>query len=439
MTAATVSVPRGAGFGLGWSAAAQMVGTVLRLGNTLLLTRLLAPEAYAVIGTALVVLTTLEWLSDLGIIPALVRHPEGTRPDWLLVGWWVALSRGAGLSAVAAVCAVPLAHFYHLPDLAGVMFALALRPALSALRSPAAPVLRRNLENRALFIDEVGQVIVGAAVSIGVAAAYPASGAWALAAGTLAGTLAGVVASYVLAPMRPRWFWDPAIARQLAGFGGAVFLNTLVMAAWLNLDRLVGARLLPPEPIGLYVVAWSLAAAAEAVTTRGLEVYFSLLARRSPEERAEWHDLTADRIARIAGPVLAVGVVISPLVARVLYDSRYLGTGVLLALLLARLLVRVAGQTDFQLLLARGRLRPAILAYGAAAIAQIAMIFPLTAAYGVVGLAFSVLASTVVVTAVQACLAPELGRRAMVRLGVAVVWAAIGLGGAFAVDRMITG
>jgi O-antigen/teichoic acid export membrane protein len=416
-----------------------VVGTVLRLGNTLLLTRLLAPEAYAVIGTALVVLTTLEWLSDLGIIPALVRHPEGARADWLLVGWWVALSRGAGLSAVAAVCAIPLAHFYHLPDLAGVMFALALRPVLNALRSPAAPVLRRNLENRALFVDEVGQVIVGAAVSIGVAAAYPASGAWALAAGTLAGTMSGVVTSYVLAPMTPRWLWDAVIARQLAGFGGAVFLNTLVMAAWLNLDRLAGARLLPPEPIGLYVVAWGLAAAAEAVTTRGLEVYFSLLARRSPQERTEWHDLTADRISRLAGPALAVGVVIAPLVARVLYDVRYLGTGMLLALLLARLLVRVAGQTDFQLLLATGRLRPAILAYAAAAVAQMVLIFPLTAAYGVLGMAFSVLASTVVVTAVQACLAPELGRKALVRLASAVVWATIGLGGAVAVDRIVTG
>lgn len=216
-TAAPVLAPRRtAKFGLGWSAAAQVGGSAVRLGSTLFLTRLLAPDAYALIGTALVVLTTLEWLSDVGIVPALVRHPDGGRPDWLLTGWWAGLGRGAGLSAVAALAAAPLAAFYHQPELATVMLALAVRPALFALRSPGVPLLRRNLEARALFADELTQAVIGAAAAIAVAAAVPGAGAWALVTGALAGTAAGVVASYWLAPMAPRWHWDRGVARHLA-------------------------------------------------------------------------------------------------------------------------------------------------------------------------------------------------------------------------------
>jgi O-antigen/teichoic acid export membrane protein len=109
--------PRGAAFGLGWSAATQVAGTVVRLASTLLLTRLLAPDAYALLGTAMVVLTTLEWLSDLGVTAALVRHPKGGEAGWLLVGWRLNLHRGVGLAVAAAAAAAPLAAFYQQPDL----------------------------------------------------------------------------------------------------------------------------------------------------------------------------------------------------------------------------------------------------------------------------------------------------------------------------------
>ena len=65
--------------GIGWSSLAQMIGMVIRLGSNLILTRLLAPEAYGLFGTAMAIVTTLEWLSDLGVQPALVRHPDGDR------------------------------------------------------------------------------------------------------------------------------------------------------------------------------------------------------------------------------------------------------------------------------------------------------------------------------------------------------------------------
>ena len=80
------------------------------------------------------VLTTLEWLSDLGIQPALVRHPQGMEPEYLRTGWLMGLSRGAGISLLAAALALPLASFYEQPELLGVLLVLAVRPFLMALQ-----------------------------------------------------------------------------------------------------------------------------------------------------------------------------------------------------------------------------------------------------------------------------------------------------------------
>lgn len=165
---------RGAAFGLGWSIATQVAGTGVKLASTLVLTRLLAPEAYALLGTAMVVLTTLEWLSDFGVTPALVRHPRGSERGWLLVGWQANFRRGVILTLIAVACATPLAAFYRQPELLGVLLALAARPLIMSLRSPGMPLLRRNLEYRALFVDELAQALTGTLTAIWLRSRSPA-------------------------------------------------------------------------------------------------------------------------------------------------------------------------------------------------------------------------------------------------------------------------
>src|SRR5207302_6921975 len=50
-------------FSVGWSGLSQVITMVVRLGSTIVMTRLLAPEAYGVFATAMAVVITLEWFS----------------------------------------------------------------------------------------------------------------------------------------------------------------------------------------------------------------------------------------------------------------------------------------------------------------------------------------------------------------------------------------
>jgi O-antigen/teichoic acid export membrane protein len=417
---------RGGAVGFGWAAAAQVVGMVVKLGSTLALTRLLAPEAYGLIGTAMVVLTTLEWLADLGVVPALLRHPDGGKPEWLLVGWWIGLGRGAGLSVAAFAAAGPLAAWYGKPELFAVLAMLAVRPIVMALRSPGMPELRRRLDGQRLFIDELSQAVCGTTVAVAVAYSVPDVGAWAIIAGTLAAAGVGVVVSYRLCPLRPRWYWDAAIAADLAGVGRQVLVNTLLMAAWLNADRLLGPKLLPLEEIGLYAVAWNLAAAAEAFLTRGTDVYFSLLTRQpNGPARDCWHRRQSGRILAVAVPLIAAAAVVAGPAVRLLYDPRYHAVGPVLAVLVARLAVRLVGQLDFQFLLANGDIKPATVGYAIGAIVQLVAL-PALAAFGGIGLAASVFASTVALTATQTFGTLDL-RRGSYRLVAATLFAGTAL------------
>ena len=411
---------------IGWTSLAQAIGMVVKLASTLILTRMLAPEAYGILGTAMAVLTTLEWLSDLGIHPALIRHPDGSKPEYLLTGWTMAVGRGLILTCCAAASAYPLAMFYEEPALLGVLLVLAMRPLLLSLRSPAFPLLRKDLNFKGVFIDEVSMTIVGTVFSILMAFIFRS--VWAIVLGTMAGALVSVLLSYRLCPMTPQLCWNSRARNDIYGLGSQVFFNTLVMAAWLNLDRLLGLKLLSPGEMGLYAIAFNLSAVLEGLSTRVCDVYFSLLSRENgADAQGEWHELVSRRIARWGMPLAAVGLLASPWVIWILYDTRYAGAGLLFSIMLARLMVRAFGQLQFQYLLALAKVNLATAGYLVAVAVQVLVFFPLVENFGVAGMAASCLISTIALTFVQAILLWwQVGSR-LRPFGVTLTWAAAGL------------
>ena len=394
---------------LGWMGLGQFAGLSIRLVSNVVLARVLAPDVYGILGAALAVLTTLEWLSDLGIQPALVRHPKGAEPSYLMTGWWMGVARGLALTSVAAALALPYAVFTKLPALAGILAALALRPALIALRSPGMPALRKRLHYRSLFVEELTQTGAGTIVSLALALATHSI--WAIVWGTLAGACSAVAVSYVLCPMRPRPLWDREAAREIGHLGRQVLINTMVMALWLNMDRLLGPRFIPLAEMGIYAVAWNLAAVLEGLVTRACDVYFSMLSRRGDAlGQAAWHEAVCRKLTWLALPLGPLAIGLAPFLIRLLYDSRYAAASPLFALLVARLLIRTLGQVQFQYLMARAEVHVATRAYLVALAVQAALFAGLVPAFGATGLALAALGSTTALTFVQSwCLERRTG------------------------------
>lgn len=407
---------------LGWTGLSQCIGLVIRLASNLILARLLAPQAYGLLGTALAVMTTLEWLSDLGVQPALVRHPRGCEDAYLQTGWTLGLFRGVVVTLAAIATAGPMASFSHQPALIGILMGLACRPAIFALRSPGMPTLRRNLNYRGLFIDETAQTAVGTAVSLLLA--WTTHSIWAIVGGTLAGAVTGVVVSYLLSPIRPKLTWDRVAASEIGHLGRQVFINTLVMALWMNLDRILGLRFISLPEMGLYAVAWNLAGVLETLVTRACDVYFSMLVRRGGAEAQDrWHAKVCRRAVEFGVPLGILAIALAPKVINVLYDERYRAAGPLFAVLIARLLIRSLGQIQFQYLLARAEVHTATRAYLVALVVQTGLFFALVPRYGPMGLALAALGSTTTLTLVQTWL---LSRKTGWGLG-GFAWTSLGM------------
>jgi O-antigen/teichoic acid export membrane protein len=396
--------------GVGWSTLGQIVEMAVRIVQTIIMSRLLRPDDYAVLLLAMVILTTLEWFSDLGVLQALMRHPEGMTERYLMTGWTINVVRGAILSAIVLVIAGPAAWINGLPILAPVLAAVGLISMLQAMKTPDFPSLQHDMNFRALFFIRVAGTLVNAAVTIGVG--YLTHSVWAMVAGILTGTLATVLVSYLVSPRRPEMAWDREAVGEIAAVTAQVMPNTVAMAMLQNTMRLVALPLglISLTDLGLFGQATTLAGAGEAFLTSGTGVYFSMLCRiRNEDERQRWHQRAMLAVSLTLMPAVGCISLAGPWVVRLLYEPQWHNSGVPLSIMICRVMAKIIGQIQYQNLVVRSRIRFTTLSYLAAWAAEVALLVIFREQMGLIGLALLSLASAMVQTLVQATLAKRHG------------------------------
>ena len=278
-----------------WSVLGLGFGNVLRLGSNLVMTRLLAPEAFGLMAMVITLHVLLMQLTDIGIHVSVVRSERGEEPRWLRVAWTVQILRALVIAGGVVVCAGLLAllapHLaaegtvYADPDLPAMIAVSALIVVMQGLAPTTLFLAQRRMRLARLTAMDLGAQAVGIAAMIGFAWIEPS--AWALLWGTLVGGLARLVAAHLAFP-QPRMapVWDKAIAHELWTFGRWMIGSSLAGYVAANADKLILAGLMPKQSFGFYVIAamW-IQVGADVVTRLTSDVALPALseARRTGE------------------------------------------------------------------------------------------------------------------------------------------------------------
>jgi PST family polysaccharide transporter len=244
--------------GVLWGYGSYALGRVLVLGATALLARLLTPEQFGVVALALIAITLLESLKDLGVGQALVVT---TRDEDIAARASTAfvLSVGLGVLLAVAVAAIsPLAaSYFHEPDLRAIVPVLGANFLLRSLGATHYALAQRDIDFRRRTVAELSDVVVRGAVGIGLALA--GAGVWSLVLAYLCGTLAMDLALWALVDFRPRLRrFDRDHARELVSFGAVLTAVDVVAAVSRNVDYILVGRVLGAAQLGLYSLAFRL-------------------------------------------------------------------------------------------------------------------------------------------------------------------------------------
>lgn len=319
-----------------WSALTTIGRFGVQLVVQVLLARLLGPENFGVYGIAMVLLTFATFLCGNSFSYSLLLKDQVSDEDVRFAFTWQMIAGVAG--AVAMFASAPLvASFFADDRLVPMVRWMSLACILLAAAGPATSLLQRELDFRALGLIQLGSYCVGY-LGVGLSLAMQGHGALALAAACLAQSAASLVGSYVALrhPVRPL-LRHPGMAATLVT-GRTVFLTNAVNWLLNNLDRVVIGRMLGPQPVGLYNVAYNLSSIPNTLLINAVQPTFMAAGARVAQEPHKlaraWLSLLSCALVLLT-PAAAVLAVIADDLVRLLYGPEWQQAGWVLALMFA--------------------------------------------------------------------------------------------------------
>lgn len=331
-------------------------GTI-KLCSSVVMTRMLQPEAWGVITILMAILFVVEMIADMALTTVLIRHEKGDEPRYVNTAWTLRLGRAALNGAIVFLGAPLITHLY-----ASVALTLPLRVCslwfpIAALESMSFPMAIRHKNSRVVVYAELIALAVSTVFT--VAYTYYARDFWGMVYGSLLNRALITAMSYGVYPhMRPRLELDKQAARDLLHFSRFSMPSSLLTLALSQFDKLVLLRLFDLHLLGIYGVASNIASQVEALIVKISQLV--LYPRCADEFRSNPSSFAAACYRATTWPVAsillpaAVLLGAARLVVAILYDPRYAQTGLVLQALMVRAALLAFESTPVDMLMAAG-------------------------------------------------------------------------------------
>lgn len=333
---------------------------MVRTASTLVLTRLLSPDAFGIVGIINSIFFTIVLLTDLGFQSFVVRHERGDEKHFNDVLWTIHAARGIALTVLAVAAAPIVARVLGKPEVALPFAVASILFAIMGFASFSLMTALRNDGARKLsLLDLLTQVIQ---TIIAVLLAWWWRNAWALVASLIVQQALKTLFSYVWfkdARHRPRR--DRALSKEFLVFSRVVLVSSTLTLLLSQSDKIVLARLFTLSQFGLYAIALNLASApqsfADSYIGRVTFPIYSRVFRETPDFLAG----TYYKVRRLPSFLyaFACGGLIggAPLLIAILYDPRYQGAAPYLSLLMIGAALRFPNFSAAEVMTAIGEIK----------------------------------------------------------------------------------
>ena len=224
---------------------AQAVSFVI----SLILARLLEPDAYAVVAMVNVFLSLAEVFITSGLNTALIQNKEAGTNEFSTV-FYCNCILSVVLYAVLFFTAPFLSNFYRMPQLTVVLRVVGLRLILSAVQAIQVAYVSKKMQFKKFFISTLSGTVVSGAVGIGMAVA--GFGVWALVAQIMVSTVVNTLVLYITVEWRPTWYFNLKNAVSMLKFGVNVMCSNLIGTLFNQLHSLIIGRAYTANDLAYY-------------------------------------------------------------------------------------------------------------------------------------------------------------------------------------------
>lgn len=240
-----------------WTIASYGSSQIIRFGSNLILTRLLLPELFGLVGLAYVFIIGINLFTDIGLGPSIIQNKRGDDPQFLNTAWTMQVIRSLFVWLCLILITWPVAKFYEEPRLMWLIPALSINTLIGGFKSTSVSTLERKMSVKQVVLFELGTQIISTTVMI-VWAWFDRS-ILAIVAGSFTGSVVELVWSHFLIPGKSnRFAWDKEAAKEIFSYGKWIFLSTILFFLCSQADRLILGKIFTLTMLGIYGIAFTL-------------------------------------------------------------------------------------------------------------------------------------------------------------------------------------
>ncbi len=217
--------------------------------TSIILARMLGPEAYGIIALMTVFTSVLQVFVDSGLGTALIQKKNADDMDFSSV-FWFNMGMCVVLYALMYFAAPLIAGFYEMPDMIAYIRVLSLILVVSGVKNIQHAYVSRHLQFRTFFYASLGGTICSGIIA--VIMAWRGLGVWALIGQSLSNRLINTVILWFVVKWRPKLKFSWTRLKGLFPLGMNLLGAKLLDTVYQDLRTLLIGKLYSATSLGYY-------------------------------------------------------------------------------------------------------------------------------------------------------------------------------------------
>ena len=270
-----------------WATIGEMAAKLVTPITSMVLARLLTPEAFGVVTTLMMIISFAEIFTDAGFHKYLVQHEfsnDTDRDESTNVAFWSNLVMSLLIWGVIVIFSSTLAALVGSPGLGHVLAVACVSIPLAAFSSIQMALFRRNLDFKTLARVRIISALIPLFVTVPLA--FWMRSYWALVIGIIVVNLVNAALLTFYSKWRPRWFYSFAKLKEMFSF--TIWSMFEAVSIWLTsyVDVFIVGTMLSQYYLGLYKTSSTLVGQIMGlITAITTPVLFSALSRLQNDEK----------------------------------------------------------------------------------------------------------------------------------------------------------
>ena len=282
-----MSLKESAVSGLKWTTTAKIGQQVLQFTTLIILARLLLPEDFGLMASAMVVIGFVNVFRDLGLSAALIQK-QNLSDELFSSVFWLSVTTGLIMMVALIIFSPYIANFYNVNTLVPILQVLSLSFLFSGLSAVQQALLEKELKFKT--ISKIELFATSLAAVTGITMAILKFGIWSLVLQNLVFAFTVSSLFWIRLSKRPKFFFKwreiKSIYNFSANLAGFNILNYFVR----NADYILIQKFLGEQQLGYYTLAYRLMLfPLKNITSVMTRVMFPLLSKIQSDNKRFRH------------------------------------------------------------------------------------------------------------------------------------------------------